>query len=217
MSDHRFRQRAGALALVALFPALLISTAVDPLGDNHDNATQLHNAIGHSGAVVASAAFELLAAALAPVAVLWLVQVVHDRGRVLANIGGVLGIAGSVGMALIGIHQLFIAALADADPTHGTAVLNRLDHLAGPAVALFSGVPIALVLLAIAAHRARLVRAWVLIAAGLFFVADFTPIPGAEIIQLLLGLATFGVIALRASTRHVQPTASEHPAMWGHA
>jgi hypothetical protein len=198
MPEHSFRRRAGALSLVALFPALIVSTAIDPLGDNHHNASQLHNAIGHSGAVVASAAFELLAAALAPIAVLWLVQLVNDRGRVLANIGGVLGIAGSVGMALIGVHQLFIAALADADPAHGTAVLNRLDHLAGPVVALFFGVPIALVLLAIAAHRAHLVPTWVPAVAGLFFIADFTPIPESEIIQLLLGLTAFGAIALRA-------------------
>ena len=199
MSQHGFRRRAGALSLVALFPALLASTAIDPLGDNHDNATQLHNAVGHSGAVVASAAFELLAAALAPVAVLWLVQLVNGRGRVLANIGGVLGVAGSLGMALIGVHQLFIAALADADPAHGTAVLDRLDHLAGPIVVLFFLVPVALVLLAVAARRARLVPSWVPGVAGLFFIADFTPLPEAEIIQLLLGLAAFGTIALRAS------------------
>jgi predicted membrane channel-forming protein YqfA (hemolysin III family) len=209
MPDHSFRRRAGALSLVALFPALLVSTAIDPLGDNHDNTTQLHNAIGHSGAVVASAALELLAAALAPVAVLWLVQLVNDRGRVLANIGGVLGIAGALGMALIGLHELFIAALADTDPAHGTAILDRLDHLAGPVVVLFFGVPIALVLLAIAAHRAHLVPTWVPALAGLFFIADFTPIPEAEIIQLLLGLAAFGTIAFRALRT---PTWSTEPA-----
>jgi hypothetical protein len=211
MSEHRFRRRAGALSLVALFPALLVSTAIDPLGDSHDNATQLHNAIGHSGAVVASAGFELLAAALAPVAVLWLVQLVHDRGRVLANIGGVLGVAGSLGMALIGVHQLFVAALADTDPAHGSAALDRLDHLAGPVVVLFFGVPVALVLLAVAARRAHLVPTWVPAVAGLFFIADFTPIPEAEIIQLLLGLAAFGTIALRtlrAPTWNAKPVAA---------
>lgn len=197
MTENTFRRRAGAVSLVALFPVLLLSTAIDPLGDSHDNASQLHHAVGHSGAVVASAMLELLAAALAPVAVLWLVQLVTGRGRVLANVGGVLGILGSVGMTLIGIHQIFVAALADADPAHGVAVLDRLDHLVGPLPVLFFGVPVALVLLAIAARRAELVPAWVPALAGLFFVADFFPIPGAETIQLVLGLVAFGAIALR--------------------
>jgi hypothetical protein len=198
MSDSNFRQRAGALSLVALFPALLVSTAIDPLGDSHDNASQLHNAIGHSGAVAASAGFELLAAALAPVAVLWLVGLVRDRGRVLANVGGVLGMLGAVGMNLIGVHQLFIAALADRDRANGVAVLDRLDHLAGPVVVLFFFVPAALFLLALAARRAGLVPTWVPVVAAFFFFADLAPLPGVEIVQLLLGLAAFGTIAARA-------------------
>ena len=199
MSESNFRRYAGALSPVGLFIALLASTALDPLGDNHHNAVQLHKAAGHSGAVVASAAFELIAAALAPVAVLWLVQLVRGRGRTLANVGGVLGILGSVGMTTIGVHQLFVAALADADPAHGTAVLDKLDHLAGPLPVLFFLVPIALVLLALAVHRAGLVAAWVPAAAGLFFLIDFTPIPGHEVIQLVIGLAVFATISLRGA------------------
>lgn len=209
MNESRFRRAAGAVCLVALFPLLIVSTAIDPLGDNHNNATQLHKAVGHTGAVVASASFELLAAALAPVAILWLVQLVRARGRVLANVGGVVGIVGAVGMALIGVHQFFVAALAEADPGRGTAVLDRLDHLAGPIVVLFFGVPVALVLLAVAARLAGLVATWVPVVAGLFFVADFLPIPGAEVLQLLLGLAAFGTIAVTALRR---PAWSARPA-----
>lgn len=198
MPESSFRRYAGAIAPAVMFVALLVSTALDPLGENHDNAVQLGKAVGHSSAVVASAAFELIAAALAPVAVLWLVQLVRGRGRTLATIGGVLGVLGAVGMTLIGIHQLFIAALADTDRARGVAVLDKLDHLAGPLPILFFLTPIALVLLAVAIHRAGLVSVWVPAAAGLFFVIDFVPIPGAEVIQLLLGLAVFAAIAFNA-------------------
>lgn len=198
MPESNFRRWVGAGSPIALFVALLISTAIDPLADNHDNAAQLQNAVGHSGAVVASAALELLAAALAPVAVLWLVQLARGRGRTLANLGGVLGVAGAVGMTMIGVHQLFIAALANADPTHGVAVLDKLDRLVGPLPVLFFLMPLALVLLAVATHRAGIVPLWIPIAAGVFFFIDFTPIPEAELIQLALGLTVFATITLRA-------------------
>jgi hypothetical protein len=208
MTVSSFRRWAGPASPIALFVALLVSTAFDPLGDNHDNAVQLHKATGHSGAVVASAAFELVAAAVTPVAVLWLVQLVRGRGRGLANAGGVLGVAGAVGMTMIGVHQLFVAALADVDASNGVTVLNKLDHLVGPLPVLFFFVPLALVLLAIAVHRAGLVPLWVPVAAGVFFVVEFTPIPGAELIQLLVGLGVFATIALRslqASQLHAAP------------
>lgn len=197
MPERTFRSRAGAFSVVGLFVALLASTAVDPLGDNHDNAVQLHKAAGHTGAVVASAALELIAAAFAAVAVLWLVQLVRGRGSTLANAGGALGVLGSVGMAMIGVHQILVAALAEADPARGVAVLDRLDHLAGPAPVLFFFVPVALVLLAVAVHRAGLVPGWVPALAGVFFVLEFLPLPGAEVAQLVLGLVAFGTIAAR--------------------
>lgn len=198
MPVSNFRRRVGALSTIGLFAALIASTIVDPLGDNHDNAVQLHKATGHSSAVVASAALELVAAALAPVAVLWLVQLVRGRGARLANVSGGVGIAGSLGMAMIGVHQFFVAALADADPAHGVAVLDRLDHLVGPVPLLFFGVPVALVLLAVAVYRAGLAPRWVPALAVVFFVIDFLPVPGAEAIQLVLGLIVFGSISARA-------------------
>lgn len=198
MPDSNLRRWTAAISPTALFVALLASTAIDPLGDKHNNTVQLQKAAGHSGAVVASAAFELLAAALAPVAVLWLVQLARGRGRTLASVGGVLGLAGAVGMTTIGVHQLFIAALADAAPAHGVAVLNKLDHLVGPLPLLFFLTPLALVLLAVAINRAGIVPVWIPAAAAVFFLIDFTPIPGAELIQLLLGLTVFATITLRA-------------------
>jgi hypothetical protein len=47
----------------------------------------------------------------------------------------------------------------------------------------------------VAGVRAGLVSRWVIPVAVLFVLADFVPAPGAEIVQLMLGLAAFGRIA----------------------
>jgi hypothetical protein len=60
---------------------------------------------------------------------------------------------------------------------------------------LFFALPVALAMLAIAAVRGGLAPRWVIPAAVLFVLADFAPVPGAEIVQMALGLAAFGRIA----------------------
>lgn len=96
---------------------------------------------------------------------------------------------------LIGLHGLFIVALAGQGGVTGNAVLGRLDHLAPAVAVLFFALPVALTLLAVAAVRGGYAPRWVIPAAVLFFLADFVPLPGAEIIQMVLGLAAFGRIA----------------------
>lgn len=191
-----FRRRVGAASIVGFFLALLGSSLVDPT-DSHRNADQLRVAIGHAGAMQAAAWFEVAAGILAPVAVLTMVHVVRDRGSRLAHAGAALGILGAPGMALIGIHRMFIVALAQGGGGSATAVLNRLDHLAPAIGVLFFALPLAFVVLAGAVVRARLVPAAVLAAAIVFFLLDSVPLPGGEVIQQVLGLATFGWIAVR--------------------
>ena len=62
---------------------------------------------------------------------------------------------------------------------------------------LFFALPVALAMLAVADVRAGLVPRWVIPVAVLFVLADFVPAPGAEIVQMVLGLAAFGRIAYR--------------------
>jgi len=187
-----FRRRAGATAIIAFFCALLASTLAEPT-DSHSNNDQLRAAVAHSGAMQASAWCEILAGVLAPVVVVTLMHIVRARGTVLAHVGGILGILGSAGCTLIGLHGLFIAALAGQGDA--TAVLDRLDHITPGVPVLFFALPIALTVLAVAVVRGGLAPRWVIPVSVLFLLTDFAPIPGAEVVQLVLGLAAFGRIA----------------------
>jgi len=189
-----FRRRAGAATIVAFFLVLLAGTLIEPT-DSHANADQLRAAALHSGAAQAAAWCEILAGVLAPVVVLTLMHIVRGRGAALAHTGGILGILGSVGGTLIGLHGLFIVALANQGGATGSAVLARLDHIAPAITVLFFALPVALVLLAVAAVRGGYAPRWVIAVAVLFLLCDFAPVPGAEIIQMVLGLAAFGRIA----------------------
>ena len=121
-SAAAFRRRAGATAIIAFFCLLLASTLLEPT-DSHANSDQLRAAAAHSGAMQASAWCEILAGVLAPVVVIALMHIVRGRGVVLAHVGGILGILGSAGGAMIGLHSLFIVALADNGGGAGNAVL----------------------------------------------------------------------------------------------
>jgi hypothetical protein len=191
-----FRRRSSGTAIIAFFCLLLASTLLEPTG-SHANGDELRAAAAHPGAMQASAWCEILASVLAPVVVIALMHIVRGRGVVLAHIGGILGILGSVGGTMIGLHGLFIVALADSGDGAGNAVLTNLDRIAPALIVLFFALPVALTLLAVANVRAGLVPRWVIPVAALFVLADFVPAPGAEIVQLVLGLAAFGRIAYR--------------------
>lgn len=145
----------------------------------------------------ASAWCQILAGVLAPVVVITLMHIVRRRGVALAHVGGILGILGSVGATMIGLHGLFIVALAQDGGGAGNAVLTRLDHIAPVVPVLIFALPVALTLLAVADVRAGLAPRWVIPAAVLVLLAGFVPAAAAGIGQLVLGLAVFGRIAYR--------------------
>jgi hypothetical protein len=194
-----FRRRAGATAIIAFLCLLLASTLLEPTS-SHANADQLRAAAAHPGAMQASAWCEILAGVLAPVVVIALMHIVRGRGVVLAHLGGILGILGSAGGTMIGLHGLFTTALADNGAGAGNAVLTRLDQLAPAVPVLFFALPVALTMLAVANVRAGLAPRWVIPVAVLFVLAGFAPVPGAGIIQVALGFAVFGRIAQRIFT-----------------
>jgi hypothetical protein len=190
-------RKACALALPAFPLALLAGTLISPT-DSTKNATQLRAAAAHGSAWQAAALLELLAALLFPFAIAGVIRAVRGRGARLANTGAVFGILGTLGMAAIGFRHLFIYGLATTDSATALHVLDRIDNGAG-AVALplmFAG-PIALILLVGATARARLAPRWVTFGAIAFFISDMLPIPAAEELQGLIGLATFATIAHR--------------------
>ena len=97
---------------------------------------------------------------------------------------------------MIGLHSLFIVALAQDGGGAGNAALTRLDHIA-PVIPVLFALPVALTLLAVADVLAGLAPRWVIPVAVLFLLAGFAPVPGADFIQIALGLAAFGRIAYR--------------------
>jgi hypothetical protein len=202
------RQVACALAL-PLFPlVLLVGTLVSPT-DSTDNAVQLHAASSHGSAWVAAALFELLAAALIPLAVASVVTAVRERGATLATVGCAFGILGTLGMAAIAFRHVFIYGMAGIPQTHALHALDRVDHVFGPVVLpLMLLAPIAFIVLAGAAVRARIVPRWVLVGVIGFAVVDMLPIPEAEVVQGVVGVATLAVLA-RAVAGAVSGTAPE--------
>lgn len=203
------RRIACALALPALPLALLAGTLVSPT-DSTQNAAQLRAASAHGSAWAAAAIFELIAAVVMPLAVAGVVHAVRGRGATLATVGGGLGVLGTVGMAAIAFRHVYIYGLATTGHLQALHALARVDHTFGPAVLplMFFG-PIAFVLLATAAARAQIAPRWLPAGAFVFFVADMLPIRGAEIIQQVIGIATFTVLARAVLTADPEPHPEE--------
>ena len=191
------RRRTCALALPGIPLALLAGTLVSPT-DSTDNAAQLQAAAAHAGRWQAAALLELLTAALFPLAAAGIVHLVRRRGASLAHLGAVAAGLGTLGMAAIALRHLFIYGLTATDQTSALRVLDRLDNHAGAvAFPLMIAGPLAWILLSGAAARAGLVSRWVGLGAVAFAVSDSLPIPAAEEIQGVIGIATFGAIAVR--------------------
>ena len=192
-----FRRRACALALPGISLALLVGSLISPT-DSTDNAPQLRAAAAHGARWDVAAFCELLAAVLFPVAAAGVASVVRQRGATLATVGAALAGLGSIGMASIGLRHLFIYGLATTPQETALHVLDRIDHAAGLVIlpCMFAG-PLALIVVVSAAARADYVPVWTIGAAVLFFISDSLPIPAAEEIQGLVGIATFAVVALR--------------------
>lgn len=190
------RRRACALALPGIPLALLAGTLVSPT-DSTDNAVQLRAAAAHAGRWQGAALLELLTAALFPLAVAGIVHLVRRRGAALAHVGALFGGLGTLGMTAIALRHLFIYGLAGTDQASALRVLDRVDNHAGAiAMPLMIAGPLAWILLAGAAARARLVSRWVVAGAVAFAFSDSLPIPAAEAIQGGIGIVTFGALGL---------------------
>jgi hypothetical protein len=191
------RRRACALALPGIPLTLLAGTLVSPTGST-DNAAQLRAAAAHAGRWQGAALLELLTAALFPLAAAGIVHLVRRRGAALAHLGALLAGLGTLGMTAIALRHLFIYGLTATNQPTALRVLDRLDNHAGAiAFPLMIAGPLAWVVLSGAAARARLVPRWVVAGAAAFMISDSLPIPAAEEIQAVIGIATFGTIALR--------------------
>jgi hypothetical protein len=190
------RTRAACALALPAFPLVLLASALVVPTDSTENAVQLRAAAAHGPAWIAAALLELLAAALLPFGVAAVTGAVRGRGRRLAVAGGVLGVLGSLGMAAISFRHAFVYGLADDGRSGALHALDRVDGAVGPIVLpLMFAAPIAIVLLAGAAARAAIAPRWLPAGAFAFFVVDMLPLPAAEELQGLLGIATLATLA----------------------
>jgi hypothetical protein len=197
MSASSIRRRATAAALPGIPLALLVGALISPT-DSSDNAPQLTAAAAHGARWDAAAFLELLTAALFPLAAAGIAHAVRERGATLATVAAAFAGLGSIGMASIGLRHLFIYGLATQPQASALHVMDRIDNSVGPVIffCMLSG-PLALILLTGAAVRGGYAARWTIAGAFLFAISDSLPIPAAEEIQGLIGLATFGVVAWR--------------------
>lgn len=206
------RRWAGALCLVAFFLVMLATTLSDPVENSDPVRAQLATIASQRATVQRLAWLELLAALLFVGVVMTLVGLTRRRGTGLGNAGAVVGVCGAIGMSMISLHHFFLIALVDANQSTAVAVSDRLDALVGPALFPFLfAAPISLVLLCAAVARARLVPWTCFAGAVVFALIDLVPgVPHAEVIQMLVGLVTFGWVAVQmirwAPARQTSPT-----------
>jgi hypothetical protein len=115
---------------------------------------------------------------------------------VRVDAGGILGVLGTLGMAAIAFRHVSIYGLAIVERAQALPVLDRVDHVFGLIVLpLMFCAAISWIVLAAAAARAQVAPRWVPVGAFVFFVSDMLPIPGAEVVQSVVGLVTFAVLA----------------------
>lgn len=123
---------------------------------------------------------------------------VTARGRVPARIGAALGVAGSVGLAGHMADSLRIRDLLLADPAVVDAVVRTESGIAGAAtiLPLILGTTLGLILVAVAAARARWTGRWVVVTAVLALVADFAPTSYNAVLFSLLATVTMAALAV---------------------
>ena len=140
---------------------------------------------------------ELVAALLFGGLVLAFAGLTRGRGRGLGNAGAVFGVMGVVGMSLIAVHHWLYVAVAPLPRTTAVAVVDRLDHAAGPEIfLLFVAAPVAVLLFVLAGFRAGFVPMPALVLTIAFFLGELVPgLPGGELVPLLLMLVAQSWIA----------------------
>jgi|GEM_PF-3560442 len=186
------RRIAGALTLPLLFLVMLSGTLLVPFDSSADAAHQQAWIAAHAEGFGVLTVLELVSTVLLIGALLAVAGRTRDRGRIVGGFGVVVGTFGTIGMAAIAAHHLVQLALVGEPASVEVSVLSRVDAQVGPGLLLLlNAAPVALLLLAIALLRARLMPVPAFVLAAGFFVADYVPLPLGEVVPLLLGFAAF--------------------------
>jgi len=195
------RRWAGAISLPLFFLAMIGASVSDPVEDQTATpAEQVHQAAANLGRLHTAFLFELLGAIFFIAATMAIVGAVRGRGSGLANAGGVLGVLGGVGLAMISVNHVYMHALAASGTSDAVHILSARDDAAGPLPLMFFAAPLAIALLCAAAWRGGLVRWPLLVVAGAFLLLEYVPSPLGEVPSLVCGLVAYAWVAVALVT-----------------
>ena len=199
-----FRRVVAGLCLVAA-PLLFAAAEILTPQPSGSAAAQLAAFAPHRNQLLAGALCGLASSMLFVPALFGLLHQIRDRGVVYAHVAAAMIIYGLVtGAALGGINVMFWV-MTKPGMNRGAMVtlFNGLEHgsaaLGAPLLAGHYLFALGIVLLGIAAWRARLVPRWAAILVALFPVADVALSPAGDISSLVsdaIGIAGFAALGL---------------------
>jgi hypothetical protein len=205
MNTHGLRKTAAGIGMIAA-PLLFLASAILSPSLHSDEGAQLGAIAGDMDGWYASSLLGVLALIALVPALLGLMHMLRDRERTLGDVGGGLGLLGTMlamGAGAISMVMWQMAA-AGADRAEMAALLTRLHDTAGVSVPFFFGtfaLAAGLVLLAAGLMRAHAAHwtsaAGIALAAVLFVVGSAAFSTGLLIVAAAFAVAGFVPIGMR--------------------
>lgn len=195
---YRLRRTVGALCLPATFLVILIGTPLlDPLDDSADEATTLHQALGHAGQIAGLGWAEILTAILSIAGLMTVVGAVRTRGAGWANATGVITVLSAGGLIGIAMNHFLVSGLTSSSlgAAQRVEALKQFHSAGGPVVVLIMLSVLGFVAAAVAAWRSGLSSRLVLVPAAALLVVSFAPGEASEYASAAAGLVTTAWIA----------------------
>ena len=197
VEPRRFSRAAAAVAMSGPLLVLASELIAPRQPDGLSPAEGAAWVTEHSGRFAASLLVGLAAAAALGAMFVLLGTRAQGRGRRPGRAAAVLGALGAVGLASHMAIELFIRDLLLENPEAAGAVDAAANNgLAAVAsiLPLILGVTIGLILLAVSAYRAGWVRGWVVGAAVLALLADFSPTSWNTVLFAALASVVVGAV-----------------------
>lgn len=199
--SRRRRQRTIALATAGTAATLLISEAIDPVGDGTAE-NFVAAATARQGTMIASALLLLLSAVLLVPAIIGIVKLLPHRGSGLGHAGAVLLTMGAFGHAMAATFYLVTSAMP-ASPIGAQRTTQLIEHLnnspnLAPAFVFIIAFALGLLLCFIGLYRASAIPTWVLGAVvGAFAIEILVPGggPAIALVKQTLTLIAFAYLA----------------------
>ncbi len=197
-----FRRSLAAIGLVLGPLALLIASIVEP-DTSDDGAAYLAEVAKHTGALQVSTILYLIGFTALVAGVIGIVHMIRERGVVLAHVAGLVAAVGLVffvGLVATGVYDLSLAENAAR-----AEAVKAYDGVDDYVVSYFVFIPallgtfLGLLLLSVAAWRARFAPTWVPIVVFLGFVLVIAgdSSKAVNVIGNLLLLAGFGFMGVK--------------------